>query len=114
MTTQNNLSLFTGDGPVAINFQVLQDGLPMNLTQVSSVIIALKGGVDQPDPVNPSANLFTQSNGIVLTSLTLGLGTLTLPASFISEPAIYWWHGSIIVSGAVFTWGFGVITVVAV
>jgi hypothetical protein len=113
--SQNNITLFTGDGPVNINFGILQDTLPMSLVGVSDIIIALKGGNDQPDPPITALNVFAFSQGeIVLTNAGSGLGTWTLPAAFLAEPAIYWWHGTIVVQGAVFTWGFGNLTVAAV
>lgn len=112
MATQNNLTIFAGDGQSVFNWQVFQNNVPFNLTGVA-VFIALKGASDMPDPTS-APDLFSATNGLQVINALTGQGIWTLPASYANEPSSYWWHGTVVSGGVTATWGFGTLTVAAV
>lgn len=107
MATQQNLSLYSNDGPVTINCAVLQDGAALSLSGIT-LTIYLKASQTTPDEQGIP---YTTSNGLTITNSSDCLHNWVIPAGIIGGGQSMWYHATATVtSGAeVFTWAYGTV-----
>lgn len=112
MATQQNLSLYSNDGPVTINCAVLQDGAALSLSGIT-LTIYLKATSTTPDEQGIA---YTTSNGLTITNSSGGLLNWVIPAGIIPPGSSLWYHATATVTsgGEVFTWAYGTVACQAV